>query len=145
MCFQPSAGHDRHNCNRGQRPTVIDHLVFYLQCVHCHRIIRHSQDLSKHLAHCTGLLILWLFSQLFKSGVYYHFCLGWLSIPLNSFVRQLPYSEKKIDAISRFSLYPAFKIRYNIMLRELVGRKANVQGNVLPGYEAWFRLVHNSR
>ena len=48
-----------------------------------------------------------------------------------------------------FSVYPAFKIRYNIIFyvlsREFVGCKANVQGNVLPGYEAWFRLVHDSR
>ena len=34
---------------------------------------------------------------------------------------------------------------YKYRWREFVDCKANVQGNVLPGCEAWFRSVHNSR
>ena len=39
----------------------------------------------------------------------------------------------------------AHALFYKYRSREFVDCKANVQGIVLPGCEAWFRLVHNSR
>ena len=56
LCFRSSTGYRRHNCNRGKSLTGSDRLAFALLCARCCRSFRRSQDLSRHMANCKGLL-----------------------------------------------------------------------------------------
>ena len=55
-CFRSSAGYRRHTCKGGKRPTVSDRSALSLLCVRCRGSFRRSQDISRHVAHCKGLL-----------------------------------------------------------------------------------------